>query len=79
MKGISILGYAFIAAGVLMVFWARSIFSGSILNKDAMILLTGASLLVFLGTLLIKDMPKWVAVVMLFLTLLLLVLCMAVL
>jgi len=79
MKGISILGYAFIAAGVLMVFWARSIFSGSILNKDAMILLTGSSLLVFLGTLLIKDMPKWVAVVMLFLTLLLLVLCMAVL
>ena len=51
-------GYLLIAVGILTGFWGGSEFPLSFMNPDFMSFLTGAMILIWLGILIIKDLPK---------------------
>lgn len=71
MRGRSILGYVLIVVGILTGFWGGSMYPVGFMNEDFMSFLTGASLLITLGIPLVKDIPKWIVLGALYLTLLL--------
>ncbi len=70
MRRLSIWGYVLIVIGVLTGFWGGSKFPVSLMNKDFMSFLTSAFLLITLGISLMKDLPKWILIGSLYLTLL---------
>jgi hypothetical protein len=55
--------------GILTGFWGGSLYPASFRNEDFMAILTGASLLVTAGVPLIPDIPKWIVIGALYLTL----------
>lgn len=65
-----IFGYVLIVLGVMTVFWGGSKFPVNLMSEDFMSFLTSASVLIMLGVLLIKDIPKWIVIGALYLTLL---------
>lgn len=71
MRGRSIFGYVLIVVGILTGFWGGSMYPVDFMNEDFMSMLTGASLLITLGVPLVKDIPKWLVLGALYLTLLL--------
>lgn len=79
MRGRSILGYVLVMIGILTVFMGGSMFPPGFMNVDFMSFLTGASYLVLLGISLIKDIPKWIVLGVLYLTFLLTVVYMVIL
>ncbi|HBC93739.1 MAG TPA: hypothetical protein DCZ10_12810 [Pelotomaculum sp.] len=76
MRGRSILGFVLIAVGILTGFWGGSMYPVGLMNVDFMSFLIGASLLITLGIPLVKDVPKWIVLGSLYLTLVLFVIYM---
>lgn len=76
MRGRSILGYVLIVIGILTGFWGGSMYPVGFMNESFMSFLIGAFLLITLGISLLKDIPKWIILTALYLTLLLSVLYM---
>ncbi len=71
MRGRSILGYVLIMIGILTGFWGGSMFPVNFIDDDFMSFLIGAFLLITLGIAFVKDIPKWIVLAPLYLTLLL--------
>lgn len=77
MRGRSILGFVLIAVGILTGFWGGSMYPVGLMNVDFMSFLIGAALLITLGIPLVKDVPKWIVLGSLYLTLVLFVVYMS--